>query len=344
VEALRRHAPNAHQITFVGSSDGFERPIIQQSGIAFDHFYEVSAGPLNGVGVARALGSTAKIAWGITQATRILSKHQPQAILLTGGWANVPVALAAAVLRVPMLVYLPDIEPGKTIQYLSRIAKKVAVTVGDSKQYFPNVETVVTGYPLRQNVMQATREAGQAHFKLDGMRPTVLFFGGSRGARSINQAVEAILPDLLELAQVIHVTGTLDWERNQATVAPHPDYHAYSYLHDEMGLAMAVADIAVCRSGASTLGELPYFGLPSVLVPYPHAWRYQKTNADYLVSRGAAVRLDDQNLSQELLPTLRTLLQDKVQLEVMKHNARQAASGGADALARELRLLAGESA
>ena len=192
--------------------------------------------------------------------------------------------------------------------------------------------------------MNATREAGQAHFKLDAKRPIVLFFGGSRGARSINQSLEANLPQLLELAQVIHVTGTLDWERSQSATSSHSDYHAYSYLHEDMGLAMAAADIVVCRSGASTLGELPYFGLPSVLVPYPHAWQYQKTNADYLVSRGAAVRLDDDQLSQELLPTLRTLLQDKVQLEAMKQSALQAAGGSADALAQELLALAGERA
>jgi undecaprenyldiphospho-muramoylpentapeptide beta-N-acetylglucosaminyltransferase len=341
VEALRRSG-TPHTITFVGSTDGFERPLVEQSGVPLDHYAEVSAGPLNGVSAVRAARSAAQIAWGVGQAARLVKQQRPQAVLLTGGWPNVPVALAAWALRVPMLVYLPDIEPGQTIRYLAKIAPRVAVTVEASQRYFKPGQTVVTGYPLRQQMLTATREAGQAHFGLDPARRTLLVFGGSRGARSINQALERILPELLaDGVQVIHVTGTLDWERSQAAVQPHPDYHAYSYLHESMALALAAADVALCRAGASTLGELPHFGLPAVLVPYPHAWRYQRTNADWLAERGAAIRLNDEDMPDQLLPTLRRLLQDTVQWEAMRKAARSVAREGATALAQELIRMAG---
>jgi UDP-N-acetylglucosamine--N-acetylmuramyl-(pentapeptide) pyrophosphoryl-undecaprenol N-acetylglucosamine transferase len=340
VEALLTDAPNAHDITFVGTADGFERPLIQQSGIQFHHYEEIQAGPINGVGLLKASVSTLKILFGITQATRIIQRYQPQAILLTGGWANVPLALAAYVLRVPMLVYLPDIEPAKTINFLARIVQKVTITVSDSAKYFPNVPTVVTGYPLRQNMLSATREKGLAHFKLDASRPIILVFGGSRGAQTINIATENILAQLLEAGyQVIHVTGTLDWERSQAITKPiaNTDYHAFAYLHEDMGLAMACADVVVCRAGASALGELPHFALPSILVPYPYAWQYQKTNADYLATHGASIYLQDEKMATDLYSILRKLLTDRVQLNQMKEKAQALNIGdGAKAIAHEL--------
>jgi UDP-N-acetylglucosamine--N-acetylmuramyl-(pentapeptide) pyrophosphoryl-undecaprenol N-acetylglucosamine transferase len=348
VEALYRQHPDAHNVTFIGSADGFERPLIQQSGVTFAAYAEVQAGPLNGVGAARALVSAGRMAVGFVQALRLVLRHRPQCLLLTGGWANVPLALAANLLRVPILIFLPDIEPGRTIQLLARLPSHIALTVSDSARYFPGKQATVTGYPLRESVLNATREAGLWHFGLRDDAPVLLVFGGSRGARSINQTVEAVLPDLLADGwQIIHITGTLDAGRSAEAVAAyagHPGYRAFAYLHADMGLAMAAADLVVCRAGASTLGELPHFGLPAVLVPYPHAWQYQKTNADYLTTRGAAVRLDDDRLLAELLPLIRKLRANQVQLEMMKGNARRLATNGAQNLANLLLSLAGEGA
>jgi UDP-N-acetylglucosamine--N-acetylmuramyl-(pentapeptide) pyrophosphoryl-undecaprenol N-acetylglucosamine transferase len=160
----------------------------------------------------------------------------------------------------------------------------------------------------------------------------LLVFGGSRGARSINIALIDSLPKLLARGdvQIIHVTGELDAERADA-VKNMPDYHPFAYLHDDMGLAMAAADLCVCRSGASTLGELPYFGLPSILVPYPHAWRYQKVNADYLASRGAALVLPDEQMSEKLVVEVEALLTSPPRLESMKQAACDLSQGDAAA-------------
>jgi len=286
-----------------------ERPMIEKSGVGFAAYHEVQAGPLHGVSFLTAIGSLFKLLRGMVTAWGILSTHKPDVVVNTGGWAAVPVTVVAWLRRVPVVVYLPDIEPGLTIRSTRRLATRVAVTTAESAPYIPSGKMVVTGYPLRRNVMESTREAGIAHFGLDSAKKTLLVFGGSRGARSINIAVIDALPKLLAGGdvQIIHVTGELDADRAEA-VKNTPGYHPFAYLHDDMGLAMAAADLCVCRSGASTLGELPYFGLPSILVPYPHAWRYQKVNADYLASRGAALVLPDEQMSDKLVDEVQRLL------------------------------------
>jgi UDP-N-acetylglucosamine--N-acetylmuramyl-(pentapeptide) pyrophosphoryl-undecaprenol N-acetylglucosamine transferase len=173
--------------------------------------------------------------------------------------------------------------------------------------------------------------------------------GGSRGARSINQALASILEDVLSIAQVVHVSGTLDWpvveaQRDALPAALRARYRAYPYLHERIGAALAAADLTVCRAGASTLGELPFFGLPAVLVPYPHAWRYQRVNAEWLSQRGGAIWVSDEDLEEKLWPTLRELLEDRERLARMAENMREfARPDAAKRLANELLSLAGPS-
>ncbi len=288
------------------------------------------------------------MAAGTAQAITLLARRQPQVLLLTGGWVGLPVALAAKLRGVPSLIYLPDIEPGLTIQVLRRFANRVAVTTEESRPYFRADQMVVTGYPLRRTLLESTRAAAQSFFKLDPARRVLLVFGGSRGARSINHALLAILPALLaDGVQVLHVSGTLDWDEVSAFRASLPDatdYHAYPYLHQEMGLAMAAADLAVSRSGASTLGEFPYFGLPSILVPYPYAWRYQKVNADALAGRGAALVMHDADMERDLLTTVRGLLADPTRLAAMRAAAASLSHpDAAQRIADQLQALAGDA-
>lgn len=347
-EAIQNHRPDI-KLDFVGSVNGFERPLVEQSGVRFDSRHEVRSGQVHGVSLPKRLVSLAMIALGTVQSLRLLRQLRPGALLLTGGFVGLPVALAAWLLRVPSLIYLPDVEPGLAIRVLQRFAHKVAITVPDSARYFPPGKTVVTGYPLRAMMHRASREQGIAHFGLDPERRTLLVFGGSRGARSINQALQAILPQVLEAGiQVIHITGTLDWPQVEAARNALPDathYHAFPYLHGDMAEAFAAADLVVSRAGASTLGEFPAFALPAILVPYPYAWRYQKVNADYLAERGAAIVMNDADLPEKLWPAIRDLYQDPARLERMRAaSAQLAEKDSAWRVGRELLRLAGEHA
>ena len=159
--------------------------------------------------------------WG---AYRLGRRERPAALFATGGYASVPVALAAWALRVPILVYLPDIEPGLAVRVIARLATRVAVTVEDSRFYFRRqndaCKVVVTGYPVRAEFHSLCRVEARVALGLALDEQVLLVMGGSTGARSINYALSEVLERMLELAQVVHVSGELDWswvqERREA--------------------------------------------------------------------------------------------------------------------------------
>ncbi len=332
------------QILYVGGEGGVEERLAERAGL---RFVGVSAGGVHGLAPRQVVRNLTKLMRGWWSAYRLGRRERPAAMFATGGYASVPVALAAWTLRVPILVYLPDIEPGLAVRAIARLAARVAVTVEDSCTYFSAHKVVVTGYPVRAEFHGLDRAQARVALGLrpDGDEPVLLVMGGSTGARGINQALSGVLEQVLELAQVIHVSGELDWawiqERREALPEALQDrYHAFSYLH-EMGAALAAADLTLCRAGASTLGELPFFGLPAVLTPYPHAWRYQRVNAEWLVERGAAVLVDEGQLPQELVPTMHRLLSDRAALAEMSDRMESLArTDAAVQLAGELLALA----
>ncbi|MDX2163302.1 MAG: UDP-N-acetylglucosamine--N-acetylmuramyl-(pentapeptide) pyrophosphoryl-undecaprenol N-acetylglucosamine transferase [bacterium] len=357
-EAMLARRPDV-TLTFVGGVGDFARPLVEAAALPFEHYDEVRSGPLHGVPLPTILMSLIQLALGTVQAVRLVRARRPSALLLTGGWVGLPVALAGRVWGVPSLIYLPDIEPGLTIKVLRHIANQVAVTAQESQPYFKPAQMIVTGYPVRRDMIDAAapdgKTRGMAHFGLAPDRRTIMVFGGSRGARSINTALLDQLPELLTRpVQILHVTGTLDWEsireRVETLKAQHPDriahYHPFPYLHDDMGLAFACADLVISRSGASVLGEFPLFSLASILVPYPHAWRYQKVNADYLEERGAARVVRDETLSACLIPVIDEVLFEKPEtLDAMRAASAALRTGdGAWNVAQALARLSGERA
>lgn len=322
-----------------------EAELVQRVGLSF---FGIPAAGVHGVGLGKAVQNGWQLLRGMVASWEQLGRQPLAAILTTGGYVGAPVVLAAWLRRIPVLVYLPDIEPGQSIKLTARLARRVGVTVAESEQFLPSEKVVVTGYPLRKEVMQWDRARARRTMSLPETGPVLLVFGGSRGARSINRALLANLAELLTLTDVIHITGKLDWEEVSSAAEALPAesrgrYHPFAYLHsEEMGAALAAADLVVSRAGASVLGEFPYFGLPSILVPYPYAWRYQKVNGEWLAERNAAVVVTDAALNTELVPTVKSLLSDTEQLTAMADAARALASpDAADRLAVQLLDLAG---
>ena len=290
-----------------------EADLIQRSGLDFKG---IQAAGVHGVSLAKLPGNILRLAKGYQQSTKILKEFKPDVLLFTGGYVAIPMALAG--LKWQSLLYVPDIEPGLALKALSRFSDRIALTAEESKKWFSEKKNMtVTGYPIREDLRKWDKVKAREYFQLDDSLPTILFMGGSSGAHSINEAVMENLTQLLERFQVIHLTGHNDWESIQSkTLNVNDRYHAFPYLH-EMGAALAAADLAVSRSGASVLGEYPWFGLPAILVPYPYAWRYQKVNADYLVDRNAAVLLRDEELKTNLMPMINTLFETPQTLENM---------------------------
>lgn len=341
-DLLRRGgvAPGAApaDIVWVGSTGGMERELVERAGL---EFAAVHAGGLHGVGWAKMAINGAQLIRGTLEAVALVRRYRPAALFVTGGYASVPVALACRAAGVPGLVYLPDVEPGQAIRLLSRLTRKVAVTADASRAYFPHAQVVVTGYPVRPEFGTLARADARAALGLPAEAQVLLVVGGSRGAQGLNDIVVSNLEALLALAHVVHVTGTLDWDRVSAArarldAAGQARYHAYAYLH-ELPAALVAADLAISRAGASTLGEFPAAGLPSILVPYPYAWRYQKVNADYLATRGAALRVDEADLAARVVALVSELLGAPARLEAMRAAASALAiPDAAGRLAREL--------
>ncbi len=314
-------------ILWIGTQGEIEESLVPKFGLQLE---TIVGGAVVGVPWRERIVNVTKLAWSLGKASRIIGSFKPNVLFMTGGYVNAPVAAAAWIRRVPSVIYLPDIEPGMSIRELSRFAKQVACTTEDSLNYFKAGKGIVTGYPVRKELLAAVsvdKEVALANFNLKRGRPTLFVFGGSRGARSINRALMAALPQLLERIQVIHISGMLDWPEVKGNKDSLPQdqqayYRAYPYLHEEMGMAFRSADLVLARAGASMLGECPAFGLPAVLVPYPFAWRYQKVNADYLSGRGAAVTVPDEDLMERLVKTVLDILFDDNQLNKMELAAK----------------------
>jgi len=255
------------------------------------------------------------------------------------------VTLAAWLERIPVVIYLPDIVPGQAIRFLSRFAARILVTSEASSPFFRRDKVVITGYPVRPDVYGLDRERARQEMGLRGKQRTLLVFGGSRGARSINRALVAGLRELLPACQVVHITGRLDadWVAGATRSLPGEllqRYHPHSYLHD-MPRALVAADLAVARAGAATLGEFPAAGLPAILVPYPYSGQHQLPNAKYLADGGAARILADEALERELVPAVLRLIGDEQALHLMREAARAMARPDAtEAIARQLWLVA----
>ena len=332
------------QVMYAGVAGAVEEELAARAGVPFS---SIDSGQVRGVGVLRAVKGLLKAGKGTRQAAALMREFQPDVVFVTGGYVAGPVVWSAWRAGVPVFITLPDLEPGVAIRRMSRFASRVGVSFDEAAAHFPG-KAVVTGYPVRPEILALAgkQDKARAAMNLDADMPVLLVFGGSRGARSINQALAAALPEILEHCQVVHVSGTLDWPDVASRAETVPDrlrgrYHPYPYLYDEMALALAAADLVVARAGASTLGEFPALGLPSILVPYPHSGQHQDVNADFLVARGAAVKIADAELTARLGDTVIDLLQNSEKMERMHGAAAALARPDAAArIAHELRLLA----
>jgi UDP-N-acetylglucosamine:LPS N-acetylglucosamine transferase len=302
-----------------------EADLVKRVGVPFE---AISAAGVHGVGWRALPGNLQRLASGYFQSRQVLRRFRPDVQLFTGGYVAVPMALAGR--NVPSLLFVPDIEPGLALKTLARFADRIAASVDETCAYFPRQQArrcLVSGYPTRPDLSSWQLEDARQALGLSAELPVLLVFGGSSGARSINQALLPILAQLLEEMQVVHISGQRDWQQVQSGRASLAEdlarrYRPFPYLHERMGAAFQAADLAVSRAGASSLGEFPAFGLPAILVPYPYAWRYQQVNAGYLSQKGAAVVIADSDLPERLLPLVLELMRDRPRREQMRQAMR----------------------
>jgi len=347
-KGLTRVDPAA-EILYVGTRRGLEADIVPREGI---EFRVIETSGIMGKSPIDAARGAFRASKGLWEAYRITGEFRPDACLGTGGYVSGPVILAAYLRGVPCAIQDQNVVPGFTNKILSRLAREVYVPFEDAIAHFPRrVRCVVTGNPVRPEIIAAVREDGAKSLGLDPGKPTVLIFGGSRGARRIVEvALEIIERNLLtEGVQVILITGREyeDMARERLSrlgIVPSVGGNLVirPYMFD-IENAMAASDIMVGRAGGMTVSEILARGLPSVLVPSPNvAGNHQVYNAKAAARSGGAVIIREPDLeASKLAGTLNTILGSAKRLKEMSKNAREAGkSEAADHIARRLYRLA----
>lgn len=290
------------KIIFVGTKEGMEHEIIPESGF---ELRTISAQGLNRSSLIKAASSALKVPVGFWQARTIIKGFNPDIVIGTGGYVSYPVVLAASIMQVKTVIHEQNAFPGLANRALAKRAERIMLTFPEAAAHFPAGITRVTGLPVRPEIMTANRREAAAFFNLKEDRFTIVVVGGSRGALRINQAMDGLAPLLsADGVQIIWITGEQHYENltkslSQPTILD--NVRIYPYLYN-MELALAMADLVVCRAGAATLSELAVLGIPAILVPYPYAAEnHQEKNARYLEKKGAALLIIDEFLDQHTL-------------------------------------------
>jgi UDP-N-acetylglucosamine--N-acetylmuramyl-(pentapeptide) pyrophosphoryl-undecaprenol N-acetylglucosamine transferase len=333
-------------LTWVGGHRGLEGGLVPPAGIPLER---LALRSLRTVDLdVHAVLDPLRLAASVPQAAAILARTRPAAIFTTGGYVAVPVLLAAAPLRIPVVLWDGNVIPGRAVRLTARLAGTIAVSfeatcraladsIGDRPCY-------VTGTPIR-DTRTIDREAARTRLGIPAGDRVLLVFGGSQAVRRFNAAVAGALPELVGRVTVIHVTGHEGYAAALAGRETLPEplrarYRPHPFLRDEMIAALAAADLVVGRAGSSTLAEAAALGLPLVVVPYPHAAGHQRANARQLVEAGAARLIDDEAFDAAALLDAARLLDDPDAHVRMSAAARELGRPGAAAAVAELVLAA----
>ncbi|MFI6290703.1 UDP-N-acetylglucosamine--N-acetylmuramyl-(pentapeptide) pyrophosphoryl-undecaprenol N-acetylglucosamine transferase [Nonomuraea sp. NPDC050790] len=337
----RRRLP--HDVLWVGTANGLEARITAEHGIPFK---AITTGKLRRRPNLRELGTNIadvfRIPVGVAQAVGHAARYLPDVVLSTGGYVAVPIGVAAKLIRRPLVMHEQTTVVGLANRILSRLATRIALSHESSLDYLPastRSKAVVTGNPVRPELLRGDRAAAYDHFGLTFEVPLIYVTGGAQGSKQINTLIAESLPVLLRHAQIVHQCGPAWIEQMRAVPLP-PEladrYHPVPYVGAELPDLFAAADVVVARSGAGTVSELTAVGKPAVLVPLiPTGGDEQRKNASYLASSGAArALLEPRPTADMLLAELMPMLADPALRAAMAEAARKLGRvDAADALA-----------
>ncbi len=310
------------EVLFIGTARGIETRLVPQAGFPLQL---IRVGALKNVSLMTRAKTMFDLPRAIAASSRMLSDFDPEVVIGVGGYASGPAMVAAIRRRLPTLAFEPNVVPGFANRMIARWVSAAAVHFEDTCQYFPHSR--VTGVPVRAAFFSIPSKAIPAH---SGSVPTLLVFGGSQGARAINQAMIESLPGLRDKVpgvHVIHQTGERDYDRVLAAYQQSGISGEVHKFIDDMPATFARSDLLVCRSGASTVGEITAAGKPAIFVPFPAAADdHQNVNARALERAGGAIVVEESNLGAAyLVETIVALIGDSRRLQSMSSAAKSLA-------------------
>jgi UDP-N-acetylglucosamine--N-acetylmuramyl-(pentapeptide) pyrophosphoryl-undecaprenol N-acetylglucosamine transferase len=304
----------ANRVLFVGTERGIEARAVPAAGYALEL---ISAAGVRGKGGFSQLKAAAMMIYGYAQSRKVLKAFRPDFVLGVGGYASLPMVLAARGMQVPCFIHEQNAIPGMTNKLLARIARQVFITLEESEKFFPKDKILVTGNPLRRQILDSveSRVKGQGSSEEPGNAPLplapcpasfhLLVFGGSQGAHAINMAVVDALPALKMSGvkiEITHQTGEKDLEQIQAAYRREGVEAKVTAFISDMASEYAKADLIICRAGATTIAEVTACGKPCVFIPFPHAVDdHQRRNAEALLKKQACFMLLEHELRDGLL-------------------------------------------
>ncbi len=333
------------EFLYVGGRDGIETRIVPRYNIAMETLW--ISGFARGLRLKNLLFPV-KLLASLWKSRRIIKRFQPHVAVGAGGYVSGPVLYMAAKMKVPVLIEEQDVYPGVTTRLLARYARKICLSFEGTRKHLEKYagKIVVTGNPVRKELTAMDRRQALAHWGFDPGRLTLFIFGGSQGARSINQAMIKLLPELSRKypLQVLWQTGESQYETVMKQVESHNTTVKVMAFVQEMGAAYTAADVVVCRAGALTLAELALTAKPAILIPYPHAAaNHQEHNSRLMEEAGAALMVrEGEGWEQELKIKLQTILDDpELRQKQARAWQRLARPDAAEKISREILELIG---
>lgn len=289
------------------SNSPFDPSLLREEGI---RFVKVPAGKLRRYVSLLNILDLFKTLFGIARALWYIFRNFPDVIFAKGGYASFPALLAGRIFRIPVVVHESDVVPGLVNSWAGKFADRVAISFSETARYFPGEKTALTGNPVRKDVLGGSVAEAEEVFGLERGVPTVLVFGGSQGAKKINDVLVDALPELTKEVQVIHQTGEKQFKeiRGRSRIVLEKTalarrYHPFAFLDAPLlRNASRASVLAVSRAGAGMIFEIAAWGLPSIVIPIIHAAQdHQRKNAYAYARTGAATVLEEANFTPHVL-------------------------------------------
>lgn len=336
IALLPRLLEASYQVSYIGSYQGIEKELIEAANIPY---YGISSGKLRRYVDLKNISDPFKVIKGLFQAIRLLRKLKPGIVFSKGGFVSVPVVLAAKFLKIPVIIHESDITPGLANKIAIPAAKKVCCNFPETLKYLPKEKAVLTGSPIRQELLSGDAGSARSYCHFDTKKPTLLVIGGSSGSKAINDAIRSQLSVLLQTYQIIHLCGKGNVDAAHTDAA---GYAQYEYISTQLKDMFALADIVISRAGANAICELLALHKPNILIPLSASASRgdQILNANSFQKQGFSYVIEEENLTADTLQAALSEVFEKKE----RYIAAMAQSGQMDSIETIFQLIEKELA